>query len=140
MTVTPEFGNFTSIVGILQPSFTSTTTFSVFGGIDSLLEEGKYFIAAVVLLFSIIFPVIKLTVVWIEICDLFPAGSKFARVLERFGKYSMVDVFVMALLILAVKGLPGGSSVSLEWGLACFGAAALLTIELARLAARARRD
>jgi len=132
MTVRPNFGNFSGIVGILQPSFTNTTTVSVLSGIGSLAGEGKYFIAFVIFLFSIAFPITKLTVVWMIASDLSPRGSALAARLERLGKYSMIDVFVMALLVLAIKGLPGGSSIELEWGLICFGAAALLTMELAR--------
>jgi paraquat-inducible protein A len=121
MTIAPSFGNFTGVVRMLQPSFTQPTTFSVIGGIGSLLSEGKYGISLVLFVFSILFPVVKLSVIW-----------KVPKLLERLGKYSMIDVFVMALLILAIKGLPGGSQISLRWGLVVFGAAALLTIELAR--------
>jgi paraquat-inducible protein A len=132
MTVAPSFGNFTGIVKMLQPSFTHPTTFSVLGGLVSLLEDGKYVISFVLFMFSILFPLVKLTVIWMVLYDVISLEGRVPKVLERLGKYSMIDVFVMALLILAIKGLPGGSQITLRWGLYVFGGAALLTIELAR--------
>jgi paraquat-inducible protein A len=132
MTIAPSFGNFTGVVRMLQPSFTQPTTFSVIRGIGSLLSEGKYGISLVLFVFSILFPVVKLSVIWMVLYELISHEGKVPKLLERLGKYSMIDVFVMALLILAIKGLPGGSQISLRWGLVVFGAAALLTIELAR--------
>ena len=40
----------------------------------------------------------------------------------------MLDVFVLAVLVVAVKGLPGGSRVLIEWGAAAFCASVLLSI------------
>jgi hypothetical protein len=41
----------------------------------------------------------------------------------------MVDVFVIALLILAIKGLPGGSQVILHAGLYCFAGSVLCALK-----------
>lgn len=132
MTILPSFGNFTGIVKMMQPSFTEPTTFSVLGGLSSLVADGKYGISIVLFLFSILFPVVKLTVIWMALVNLISHEGRVPKLLERLGKYSMIDVFVMALLILAIKGLPGGSQISLRWGLIVFGASAIVTIELAR--------
>jgi len=40
----------------------------------------------------------------------------------------MLDVFVLAVLVIAVKGLPGDSKVVIEWGAAAFCASVLLSI------------
>jgi uncharacterized paraquat-inducible protein A len=40
----------------------------------------------------------------------------------------MLDVFVLAVLVVAIKGLPGGSRVAIEWGAAAFCASVLLSI------------
>ena len=46
------------------------------------------------------------------------------------GKFSMVDVFVIALLVVTIKGLPGGTRVSLGWGFWCFATAVLLSLAI----------
>jgi paraquat-inducible protein A len=47
---------------------------------------------------------------------------------NQLGKWSMLDVFVLAVLVIAVKGLPGDSKVVVEWGAAAFCASVLLSI------------
>jgi paraquat-inducible protein A len=84
----------------------------------------------VVLLFSVVFPIWKLGVY-------FMATARRARGLDtgasvrwvnQLGKWSMLDVFVLAVLVVAIKGLPGGSRVAIEWGAAAFCASVLLSI------------
>ena len=132
MTIRPHFGNFTGVVNVLQPSFTASVSYSVLGGIYALALDGKFLIASVVLIFSVVFPILKLSVLWVAVWNLYPELTLIHHLLEKLGKYSMIDVFVMALLVLSIKGLPGGSSVELHWGLFMFGFSTLLTMWLAQ--------
>ncbi|MHC4225304.1 MAG: paraquat-inducible protein A, partial [Planctomycetota bacterium] len=50
---------------------------------------------------------------------------------SALGKYSMVDVFFIALLVLASQTLPGGTSVEIRWGAYAFAAAALVALPVA---------
>jgi hypothetical protein len=43
----------------------------------------------------------------------------------------MVDVFFIALLVLASQTLPGGTSVEIRWGAYAFAAAALVALPVA---------
>ena len=61
---------------------------------------------------------------------------KFAH---HAGKFSMLDVFVVGLIVLAIKGLPGGSRVTLGWGVAAFAASVVLSILSAILIQRMER-
>jgi paraquat-inducible protein A len=79
---------------------------SVVGGIITLFREGEYFLFAVLTLFTLVFPCVKLgllAVVWLE------REHDLARVrqlhgwVESLGKWSMLDVFVVAILIVAMK-------------------------------------
>jgi paraquat-inducible protein A len=135
MTIVPRFGEFTSAVKALIPHFDRTETISIAGGILALLGDGKYFVAAIILTFSVLFPLWKLGVIWHSL-NAVEAGGRLDRqlhVIEKLGKFSMVDIFVIALLVLAVKGLPGGSAVTLHWGVIAFAASALISMNLPAL-------
>jgi paraquat-inducible protein A len=138
ITITPRLGEFTGIIGFLKPSSLEPKTFSVVGSIVTLFREGEVLVATVIFLFSVIFPLAKLLV--LAQFALAPEGKKHGRAtLEWFGKYSMVDVFVVALVVLAVKNLPGGSLVRLRYGIVAFGTAAVLSMFLgAYLKAKAK--
>ncbi len=80
---------------------------SVWSGIATFWERGHYFLAGVIFCFSLIFPLVKLA-----LCLICSTGAgwlplKFRRRVIHFtewtAKYSMLDVFVIAMLILLVK-------------------------------------
>lgn len=50
------------------------------------------------------------------------------RTVERLGKLSMVEVYVIAPLVIAVKGPPDGSSIKIHWAVGAFAISALLGI------------
>jgi len=130
MTILPGFGEFTSLVAFLKPEFGKASTISIAEGIAALYSDGKYFIASVVLLFSVIFPLWKLGVLWASVLAIYrgESAAKLLKNIEKLGKFSMVDIFVIALIILAIKGLPGGTAVQLNWGVFTFTASVILSI------------
>ncbi len=81
------------------------STYSVYTGILSLFEQGEYLLSAVLFFFSFIFPIGKLlTLAYLWVVRL----TEEKRVwifhwLEALGKWSMLDVFIVAILIVAVK-------------------------------------
>lgn len=101
-------------------------TYSIVSGVLALLRGGNVGIGLVLLFFSVLFPVTKLVALRICIADA-QLGRSHALA-ARYGKYSMVDVFVIALLVVASKSYPGGTTVDIEWGIFAFGAAALLSM------------
>ena len=79
---------------------------SVVGGIITLFREGEYFLFAVLTLFTLVFPCIKLgllTVVWLERQHDLARVRRLHGWVESLGKWSMLDVFVVAILIVAMK-------------------------------------
>jgi paraquat-inducible protein A len=81
--------------------------YSVWKGIATFWERGHHFLAAVIFLFSFLFPLAKFA-----LCLLCAGGAGFlprkfrhgvVAVTEFTAKYSMLDVFVIALFILLVK-------------------------------------
>jgi paraquat-inducible protein A len=83
-----------------------TRPFSILDGVQTLLSDGDWPIATIIVAFSIVFPVLKigvLAVLWVRLRRGAPAPSRLIAVVESFGKWSMLDVFVVALVIFALK-------------------------------------
>lgn len=79
---------------------------SVVSGILALFHEGEYFLFGVLTLFTLLFPCVKLgllTVVWAEREHNLLRVRRWHRWVEHLGKWSMLDVFVVAILIVALK-------------------------------------
>lgn len=106
-------------------------TYSVLSGILALLEHGNLPVGGLLLCFSVLFPISKLIVVRLVLQESTrgAVSERLVHAIAILSKYSMVDVFVIALLVVASKTAPG-SSVSLHWGTFAFAAAALLSMGL----------
>jgi paraquat-inducible protein A len=79
---------------------------SVVGGIITLFHEGEYFLFAVLTLFTLVFPCLKLgllAIVWLEREHDLARVRRLHGWVESLGKWSMLDVFVVAILIVAMK-------------------------------------
>ena len=116
----------------LEKFFIIENTFSIFSGLVQLLEEGRIFLFVIILLFSVVMPIIKLGVLFRLLGS--TAGSsetlhRYLRLMHQYGKWSMLDVFVVALLVVAVK-LGAVASVETHYGLYAFGSAVLLTMAI----------
>ena len=130
MTVEPAFGKLDGWVRLLKPDFARPTHYSVFGGISTLIHNGNALLGLLLLAFSVFFPTIKLAVMaaaTAALSDGLPSGP-LMKLAHHAGKFSMLDVFVVGLIVLAIKGLPGGSRVTLGWGVAAFAASVVLSI------------
>jgi paraquat-inducible protein A len=99
------------IAGIFLPILTFKemdwfkTTFSVLSGIQNLWQQKQPILALIIVLFSIVFPTVKLvTLFWIWVARL-KNHQRIAIVnrLELLGKWSMLDVFVVAVTVVTVK-------------------------------------
>jgi paraquat-inducible protein A len=80
---------------------------SVWSGIETFWQRGHYFLAGLIFCFSLVFPLVKF-----GLCLIVASGGSWLpdRVRQRVitltewtAKYSMLDVFVIAMLILLVK-------------------------------------
>ncbi|MFZ5496356.1 MAG: paraquat-inducible protein A [Verrucomicrobiota bacterium] len=79
---------------------------SVAGGIITLFHEGEYFLFTVLTLFTLVFPCVKLgllAVIWLERAHDLARVRRLHGWVESLGKWSMLDVFVVAILIVAMK-------------------------------------
>lgn len=122
------------VVGLRLPVLTvrklwEINTFSILSGIANLRQEGYPFLAFVVFFFSIVFPITKLTallLVWfIRMTD--RQRKLILYCLEILGRWSMLDVFVLAVTIVAVK-LGALANAKAEDGIYFFGASIFLAM------------
>lgn len=111
-----------------------TTPSTIIGGVVQLLQMGSWPVAAVIFIASVIVPVGKLVALaWL--CIVIKRSSelnaqsrtKLYRLTEFIGRWSMVDVFVVAILVALIRA---GSLMSITPGPAAlaFGAVVVLTM------------
>jgi len=98
--------------GLFFPFFTVTkfwvfsNAVSVVGGLLTLFQQGEYFLFAVLTLFTIVFPLVKLGllgIIWLEREHDLARVRRLHHRVESLGKWSMLDVFVVAILIVVMK-------------------------------------
>jgi paraquat-inducible protein A len=94
------------IVSTLGSSSGST----IMGGVIYFLDEGDYALAAIIFIASIAVPFFKLAVLffllWISFFKqtaLAPLGTKLFKIIHAIGKWSMLDVFVVGLIVSMVQ-------------------------------------
>ena len=127
ISIEPRAGEFTWLVELWDQEATEIVTYSIFGAIRDLYRMDNLFLALVLGLFSVVFPVFKLSLYWLATVH-HPNSNSVASLLKwtaRLSKFSMVEVLFLALLILTVKTLPGGSEATIQWGAYLFVASAL---------------
>ena len=83
-----------------------TSEYSLLSTVGLLLKQGQTFLGLVVLVFSIVFPVVKL--LYLLLVSTLPAAelrrhAKRLKAIEWVGKWSMHDVLVLALTIFFLK-------------------------------------
>jgi paraquat-inducible protein A len=141
MAIEPSFGNLDGWVRLLKPALARPTRYSVFSGITTLIHNGSIALGLLLLAFSVIFPTAKLAVMAAATAALAEGRSSgpLMKLAHHAGKFSMLDVFVVGLIVLAIKGLPGGSRVTLGWGVAAFAASVVLSMLTALVIQRLER-
>ncbi|NTS75568.1 paraquat-inducible protein A [Catenovulum sp. SM1970] len=87
-------------------NFGRESSSTIVGGVILLWEQGGYFIASVIFAASIVIPIIKILVlIWLVVSvkyNLFTHRHERAlmyRLTEFIGRWSMIDVFVVAILV-----------------------------------------
>jgi len=98
--------------GILMPFMSMTTLgkermYSLLGGIRALYDRDHIFLAAILLIFSVIFPYAKLIALLIATSRLWRISMQSRHTLHRItqftGRYSLLDILVVAITIVVVN-------------------------------------
>ncbi len=93
---------------------------SILGGTIELLKNGQWFVGGVVFLFSIVFPMTKIVLLLeLSLLEILHQRHKATtlRLMEQLGKWSMMDVMLLAFLVMLVKL---GDMVEFHFGPAIF--------------------
>jgi len=115
---------------------------SILTGAFRLLESGDFALFVLIVLFTVVLPVGKLAVAWLAWAWLRVDDARVRRLLgwiETIGRWSMLDVFVAAMLVVVIK-LSLISDVEIHAGLYVFIAAVVLSmVAVRRIAVLAHR-
>lgn len=123
------------VTGLLLPAFTNdrlfqdTESFSIFDAALRTGQSGSWGLMLVIVLFSVVFPTAKLVAMFVLwLLDL-PASreKRGLRWLEMLGKWSMLDVFVIAT-VTGASHLKLLNKTSVEPGIYVFGLSILLSL------------
>src|SRR5260221_7021303 len=123
------------IAGIVLPFTTVTKLWlfenqiSVCRGLVVLWDAGELFLFLILFVFTICFPFVKinaLLALWLYPGLTAHQAGTFFKFVSNMGKWSMLDVFVVAILVLTVKS-GGVASVKVQSGFFLFFLSVMLT-------------
>lgn len=126
------------VYGLLAPILTLekfyffSNTVSLYSALWTLAAEAEWGLFALVGVFSVLFPVLKILLLFlIWNFDMSQGAAHRRRLawLATYGKWSMLDVFVVALLVVSVK-LGALAEARVEAGIYAFAASVILTMLL----------
>jgi paraquat-inducible protein A len=113
-------------------SFAGTQENTIVGGVIQFWREGDYPVAIIIFVASVVIPVLKLISIAL-LCLAARSGrsphamTRLYRVTEFIGRWSMVDVFVVAILVGLVQL---GSVISIHPGAAAVSFAAVVVLTM----------
>ena len=125
-------------LGVLGPLFTVdkllifSDTVSIASSLMQLAAEGYVFLFLIVLVFSVLLPMCKLGALAYMRWFRPSSATGLLRWIERLAKWSMLDVFVVALLVVSIK-LDLVATVHVHYGLYAFATSVLLSMAVAAL-------
>ncbi len=126
----------------LEKFYLFSNSVSLWSALVSLAEEREWGLVVILGLFSVAFPIVKL--VWLFVLWNLEAASserhrRHLHWLAVFARWSMLDVFVVALLVVSVK-LGALAQTRVEWGVYAFAASVTLTVALSAWIGRDRKN
>ena len=140
----------TLVLGVTEPAIQLTKLYlwtdkhSILSAIYALYLDNEYFLAGLIFLFSIVVPILKLVYLLMVTTLSTPRPSMRARVLHRLeslGKWSMMDVLVLALMVFYINASAIAEATALP-GVYLYTASVFLTMAaytLAKMGLRQRR-
>lgn len=146
-TVRPSLGDpvVNALIRDVLPEFLEPQTFSLARGIWVLFADGETGLGLIITTFSVAFPTWKLVVLHIVLMTQDTIGSATGRhraklnLLSHFGGWSMLDVFIVAVIVVGFKEFPSGTRVDREFGLFIFAVSILLCMASSALAKKFTR-
>lgn len=131
MRIETSFGRYDGWIRLLAPEMAhqQQSTYSLLGGIVAMIDHGSVALGLLLLAFSCVFPTLKLVLMaWTN--ETLARGGRAGRLMalaHHVGKFSMLDVMVLAMLVIAVNGVPA-SELRLRWGVWAFAGSVVLSL------------
>ena len=75
----------------------------LFDSVRLFYNEGSYLLAGIIFIFTIVLPIVKYLEIANRLFRWIPLSSKVSKFLHSIDKWSMLDVFLVALLLLNFK-------------------------------------
>lgn len=132
------------LAGMVTPLLTLTRLWmfdervSILGGISQLWQQGQYLLFLLIGTFSVLLPLLKLALL-IRLLTLgsavSPRGRRYLHLMHEYGRWAMLDVMVVAMLVVTVK-LGVIVSIQVHYGLYLFAVGVLLTMLVTRYTLR----
>ena len=123
------------VTGLHKPVFHSTRLWimeeevTLGGSVYVFWRSGENFIAAIILIFTFVFPMVKFAALfWSLMAGASKSAMKVNAALSWLGKWSMLDVFVVALLLVNMKLDSGLLDMELRSGMIYFAVSILLAM------------
>lgn len=142
-TVVPSVGDRVADAYLIDvfPEYMKPQQYSLVSAVKTLLKHGEVALGLIIFTSSILFPIIKLTVTIALTFLSEPTNTARQRKLSSnaraflalFGSWSMLDVFIVSVIVVGFKEFPGGTRIVREYGLLWFGASILLAITSASI-------
>lgn len=132
------------IIGLFMPMMTISklvlfkNKVSVVSGAYELLKSGQIILFVIITAFSIILPMFKIYCLFILLSPWQQTSRQTKRIIQlmhEYGRWAMLDVFVVAVLIVTVK-LRAIANVQVHAGLYLFAASVLLIMVITNLAVK----
>ncbi len=106
------------------------SSYSILSSVWTLLSKGvvmDILLAGIIFLFSVVFPILKLGVFYHKLND-GTVNKHISTLVHRWGRFSMLDVYIVAILILTIRTLPGGAQIRPSWGILLFTISVILSL------------
>ena len=116
----------------LEKFYFFSNTISLLSALQQLAQQAEWGLFVLIGVFSVVFPLLK-SVILLLVWNFDPAQGerhrRHLRWLATYSKWSMLDVFVVALLVVSVK-LGSLAEARVEAGIYAFAASVILTMLL----------
>jgi len=114
---------------------------SIIFGLWQFLLEGEYILFLLIAVFTIVFPVFKFYILFTLCRRKHRNSEKYRQLISKLShisKWSMLDVFVVAVIIVAVK-IKSIAKVEVHYGLYIFSISILITMALTYLISKPKK-
>ena len=121
----------TTIETVFAPFINNSDTYSLPTAIKELYRQDEWILATILVAFTFVFPATKLFSLFMGVLRGWTDGNnRLYRFMRATGRWSMLDVFVVAILVvlLRVEAMSGGVRMIPKLGIYCFGASVVLAM------------